>query len=94
MSNKHGRLSPFGAGLRRLWAELEIEKGRMINASALAREATLAAPNSIAGPVQPTALWGLVLGRDVSAEQTARVLHFFGHTVEECERIGTTGEIP
>lgn len=89
MRNTNGRLSPLGAGIRRLWAELEIKEGRVINAGALAREATVAAPPLDGGPVQPSAPWGVILGRDLPATQGARLLHFFGVTIEECEDVGT-----
>lgn len=88
MSNTNGRLSPLGAGIRRLWAELEIKEGKLINAGALAREATIAAPKSIKGPVQPTTPWSLILGRDVPPIQATRLLHHLGVTVEECEGVG------
>ncbi len=86
MSENHHRLSPLGAGIRRLWSELEVAEGRHINAAALAREAATAS----GAPVQPGAPWAIVMGRTkaYSTEALGRILSYFNVDLETAEKIG------
>lgn len=85
MSKNDHRLSNLGAGFIRLWMETQIAEGRILNSSALAREAATAS----GGPIQPSAPIAIVMGRATySPQELSRLLSYFNVDLKTAERIG------
>jgi len=84
MDKNPNRMSSLGAGLLRLWTELQIAENRSITAAELARRASTS-EQAVLGRTP----WSIILGRNYhSAGETGQLFSTLGVTVEDLERIG------